>query len=965
MKNNLFRRVAASFLTLTMLAPCLMAVPASAAEDETVISPIAAATKSAVPNAGDLLYQFLPESRTSDTDRISCNLFYNAAAKASNIRYSGSHYMHTDEGMKAMKYMGFYNQTASNKNYGLPGHYIGGKWIEDTNLKFTIEDMDPIVVGEHEAVNLDLSYGFLPYTHTTNSAYSCIMRVYVSVDGKTFLEDYAKVRWTEFLGAGSTNKTATGNDVFFYRMWSENLLDIEGLKPGDTIQKIQVWPDGAHSDTYSRTYFYDINVKGYKTVEEFEATVPQIETVQMDTDLLRQIIVTEGQNTAQLYWKTDNNIHTVNSGTASERGQHYMAGVQYRGGVYERANDRNREQLQANYEGGWHQSGYTNQTAWGMDCANFVFNAASRVTRGYIWACQGTFQEASKTTISPLLKHDERVEYSDIQILDLNTQQECYAAYATAGPGDIFLAYGARGGGHTRILVDQDVVYNADGTINPTKSKARFTEQAATVRYDFLMPDGTQKRVTALYFEDMLNFQKANPNAKLLYGFSAAADLEWTYKELWDGLYAPVAINECLTGIVDCTRAEIIVSPKLGTDFTEDGIVIGMATNYVQRYVEVRVTDLNQGIDVFYEKRFPTTPRMSGHTFKSEQLDELLRTLKNGDYRLSIDLHAGLVTTPGGEVPVTNKTIDFTIEGRGNDNQVDLQCAGFASKGDKLVVAVNVSKGFDVADVEVKFDTNLLSYEGGVVLTANAFKGITRDNGILRVTAAAAGFTRGDQLAELTFTAKADIADMSQAIQLKSAMTSTADKADTENTMRSLVSTEIDPSLAMGDVNNTSWYRKAADFVLANGLMSGYNSSTFGPDNTLTRAQVVQILYNKENKPEVYVPNTFGDVIADQWYCNAVRWGADKGVIAGYGDGTFGPSDKVTLEQVAVILWNYAGKPGASASADTFGAHNSWADQALSWCADKGIMENVPYTTVTGAATRAQTAQMVMNYLAR
>lgn len=963
MKNNLFRRVAASFLTLTMLAPCLMAVPASAAEDETVVSPIAAVSQSAVPNAGEVLYQFLPVSRGTDTSRISCNLFYNAAAKASNIRYSGSHYMHTNNGMQEIKYMGFYNQTASNKNWGLPGAYHGGKWIESENLKFTIEDMDPIVVGEHEAINLDLSYGFMPYTHTTNSAYSCIMRVYVSVDGKTFLEDYAKVRWTEFLGAGNQNKAATGNDVFFYRIWSENLLDIEGLKPGDTIQKIQVWPDGAHSDTYSRTYFYDINVKGFKTVEEFEAAVPKFETMQMDTDLLRDIIVAEGHKTATLYWKTDNNIHTVNSGTPGERGQHYMAGIQYRGSVYERATDINRERLADSFVDGWHTSGYTNETALGIDCANFVFNAASRVTRGYIWACQGTFQEASKTTISPLLKHDERVEYSDIQILDLNTQQEVYAAYAAAGKGDIFLSYGARGGGHTRILVDQDVVYNDDGTINPKESKARFTEQAATVRYDFLMPDGTQKRVTAFYFEDMLNFQKANPDAKLLYGFSAATDLEWTYKELLDGLYAPVAINVCLDGIVEKTRSEIIVTPKLGTDFTEDGIVIGMATNYVQRYVEVRVTDLNQGIDVFYEKRFPTTPRMSGHTFKSEQLDELLRTLKNGDYRLSIDLCAGLVTTPGGDCPITNKTIDFTIEGRGNDNQVDLQYAGFASKGDKVVVAVNVTKGFDTADVEVKFDTNLLSYEDGVVLTANAFKGITRDNGILRVTAAAAGAKRGTQLAELTFTAKADIADMNEAIQLKSAMTSTADKANTENVKRALVRDEIDPSLAMGDVNNTSWYRKAADYVLANGIMSGYNSSTFGPDNTLTRAQMVQILYNKENTPEVYVPNTFGDVIADQWYCNAVRWGNEKGVVTGYGDGNFGPSDKVTLEQVAVILWNYAGKPAASASADAFGAHDSWADQALSWCAEKGIMENVPYTTVTGAATRAQTAQMLMNYL--
>lgn len=962
MKKNLFRRVAASFLTLTMLVPCLMTVPASAAEEETVISPIAAATKSAVPDVGEVLYQFIPESRTSDTERISCNLFYNPeTAKASNIRYSGSHYMFTDNGIQPLKYMAFYNQTSTNKNYGIPGHYIGSNWIEDCNLQFTIEDMEPIVVGEHEAINLDLSYGFLPYTSTTNSAFSCIMRVYVSVDGKTFLEDYAKVRWTEFLGSGTVSKNS-GNDVFFYRMWSENLLDIEGLKPGDTIQKIQVWPDGAHSDTYSRTYFYDINVKGFKTVEEFEAAVPQIETVQMDPNLVREIIMAEGRKTAEMEWVSDNDIWTTKGGGGS--GQHYYANYPYRGGVYERALDRHREHLEAALEGGVHRTGYTNETAWGMDCANFVFNATNRIARGYIWACQGTSQEASKTTISPLLKHDERVEFTDSQILDLNTEQEVYAAYAAAGMGDIFVTY--PDGAHTRLLLDQNVVYNADGTINPTESTARFTEQASTIRFDFLMPDGTQKRVvTGNDITVVTNFLKLNPGAKMLYGFSACPDLEWTFKELRDGKYAPFIIDECQTGIVDKTRVEITIVPRNGTDITEDGVAIGLSGNYILRYVDVRVIDLNQGIEVFNQRKYTATPRLSADSFRSEQLDELLRTLKNGDYRLSVELCAGAVTTPGGDCPITTKTVDFTIEGRDNENRVELQHANFASKGDKVVVAVNVTKAFDAADVEVKFDTGLLSYEDGAVLTANAFKSLTRDNGLLHIGAAAAGAKRGTQLAELTFTAKADIADMSQAIQLKSAMTSTADKADTENTMRSLVSTEIDPALAMGDVNNTSWYREAADYVLANGLMSGYNSSTFGPDNTLTRAQVVQILYNKENKPETHATNTFDDVIADEWYCNAIRWGNDKGVVTGYGNGSFGPSDKVTLEQVATILWNYAGKPGASASADTFGAHNSWADQALSWCADKGIMENVPYTTVTGAATRAQTAQMVMNYLAR
>ncbi len=165
------------------------------------------------------------------------------------------------------------------------------------------------------------------------------------------------------------------------------------------------------------------------------------------------------------------------------------------------------------------------------------------------------------------------------------------------------------------------------------------------------------------------------------------------------------------------------------------------------------------------------------------------------------------------------------------------------------------------------------------------------------------------------------------------------------------------------DVNADDWFAGAVEYVVANNLMGGYNATSFGPNDNLSRAMVVQVLYNKEGQPAISGKHEFTDVPADQWFNNAVTWGTQKGVMGGYGNGKFGPNDNVTLEQIAVILWNYSGNPTFIGSAESLGAHSGWAANGLGWAAEKGILTNVPYQAVTEAATRAQTAQMLTNYL--
>ena len=71
----------------------------------------------------------------------------------------------------------------------------------------------------------------------------------------------------------------------------------------------------------------------------------------------------------------------------------------------------------------------------------------------------------------------------------------------------------------------------------------------------------------------------------------------------------------------------------------------------------------------------------------------------------------------------------------------------------------------------------------------------------------------------------------------------------------------------------------------------------------------------------------------------------------------------MTIEQIAVILWNYSGNPAFDAELGAVGSHSGWATNALTWATDMGILHGVNFKNATDNATRAQAAQMLTNYL--
>ena len=177
------------------------------------------------------------------------------------------------------------------------------------------------------------------------------------------------------------------------------------------------------------------------------------------------------------------------------------------------------------------------------------------------------------------------------------------------------------------------------------------------------------------------------------------------------------------------------------------------------------------------------------------------------------------------------------------------------------------------------------------------------------------------------------------------------------------------PSRDFNDLGTVgTWYHEAVDYVLRNGLMGGYGGGLFGPDDNLSRAQFAQILYNKEGKPAVTGGSVFTDVTDGQWCAPAVTWAAAQGIVGGYGNGKFGPDDNITREQLAVMLWRYAGSPAATDKELHFTDSDQagkWALEALRWAVEQGMINGKGNGVLdpAGKATRAEIAAMLMRYL--
>ena len=173
---------------------------------------------------------------------------------------------------------------------------------------------------------------------------------------------------------------------------------------------------------------------------------------------------------------------------------------------------------------------------------------------------------------------------------------------------------------------------------------------------------------------------------------------------------------------------------------------------------------------------------------------------------------------------------------------------------------------------------------------------------------------------------------------------------------------------AFKDIATGAWFEDSVKAMLEKGIMKGVSDTAFEPTANVTRAQFVTMLYRIAGMPEAGA-NTFADVPAGSYYEKAVAWASEKKIVNGYSKDKFAPSDSITREQLATMLYKYAGSPEAKAlDASAFGDADTvsdYAKAAVGWAVEKGIITGAENKTIAPKqnATRAQVAAMVERYL--
>lgn len=174
------------------------------------------------------------------------------------------------------------------------------------------------------------------------------------------------------------------------------------------------------------------------------------------------------------------------------------------------------------------------------------------------------------------------------------------------------------------------------------------------------------------------------------------------------------------------------------------------------------------------------------------------------------------------------------------------------------------------------------------------------------------------------------------------------------------------------DVKESDWFYKGVAYVVDKGVMSGVSENQFDPSGKLTRAMMVQMLYNMEDRPACDAENAFIDVPVGQWYTDAVIWANDEKIVSGMGDGLFAPNMEITREQMVVMLYNYAKYKGydvtASADLSKFADNASvstWAQPAMQWAVAEGYISGMGDNQLAphGTATRAEIASVIMRFM--
>lgn len=180
--------------------------------------------------------------------------------------------------------------------------------------------------------------------------------------------------------------------------------------------------------------------------------------------------------------------------------------------------------------------------------------------------------------------------------------------------------------------------------------------------------------------------------------------------------------------------------------------------------------------------------------------------------------------------------------------------------------------------------------------------------------------------------------------------------------------------LPFADVPSGSWYYDDVAYVYDTGLMTGLTATAFGPNLSTTRGMIVTILWRMENEPAAKHGCPFADVRRGSYYEQAIAWASENGIVTGFDASTFAPDRAITREQLAAILFRFAAYRGMDAvtlretlsSFQDQAAISAYAVSALNWAVGEGLMQGTgDKLEPTGNATRAQAAAMLRRFMQR
>lgn len=170
------------------------------------------------------------------------------------------------------------------------------------------------------------------------------------------------------------------------------------------------------------------------------------------------------------------------------------------------------------------------------------------------------------------------------------------------------------------------------------------------------------------------------------------------------------------------------------------------------------------------------------------------------------------------------------------------------------------------------------------------------------------------------------------------------------------------------DVPQTSWFADAVRYVTGKSLMNGTSTTAFSPNENMSCAMLATVLYRMSGET-AEAGSSFGDVSSSAYYAAAVNWASSKGIVNGTGADAFSPNASITREQLAAMLYRYAGEPSVSADLSAYTdavSISPYAEKAVEWCVAKGILSGESATRLApqDTATRAECAAVLQRFAA-